>query len=255
MVTEYEEFVEKFKPKLTTDDCYTPDAVYAAVRDWAVAEYGLGGREVVRPFWPGADYESFDYLDGCVVIDNPPFSILAKIKAFYNERRIDYFLLAPHLTLFSGGGRSGERFIVTDAVITYENGAKVNTSFITNLDAHFIRTAPELKQAVEATSEESKKKKKRQKYIYPDEVISAALLGKISSVDFKLDRRDCAFVRSLDSQRKEKKEIFGSGFLLSQSKAAELRAAELRAVELRAVDDAAEWALSETEKAIISKLG
>lgn len=27
----YEEFVEKFKPKLTTDDCYTPAKVYDAV--------------------------------------------------------------------------------------------------------------------------------------------------------------------------------------------------------------------------------
>lgn len=34
---EYTEFVDKFKPKLTTDDCYTPPLVYDAVRDWAVA--------------------------------------------------------------------------------------------------------------------------------------------------------------------------------------------------------------------------
>ena len=31
----YEEFVEKFKPKKTTDDCYTPPGIYAVVRDWA----------------------------------------------------------------------------------------------------------------------------------------------------------------------------------------------------------------------------
>lgn len=36
----YEEFVDKFKPKLTTDDCYTPPAVYEAVADWAASEYG-----------------------------------------------------------------------------------------------------------------------------------------------------------------------------------------------------------------------
>ena len=28
---DYEGFVEKFKPKKTTDDCYTPPAVYEAV--------------------------------------------------------------------------------------------------------------------------------------------------------------------------------------------------------------------------------
>ena len=68
---EYREFVDKFKPKLTTDDCYTPESVYAAVRDWAVEYYRLEGREVVRPFWPGGDYENHDYPAGCVVIDNP----------------------------------------------------------------------------------------------------------------------------------------------------------------------------------------
>lgn len=35
----YEEFVDKFKPKLTTDDCYTPPEVYDVVASWAVKEY------------------------------------------------------------------------------------------------------------------------------------------------------------------------------------------------------------------------
>ncbi len=33
---EYETFVEKFVPKKTTDECYTPALVYEAVRGWAV---------------------------------------------------------------------------------------------------------------------------------------------------------------------------------------------------------------------------
>ena len=37
----YDEFVEKFKPKKTTDDCYTPPLVYDAVRDWACEKYGI----------------------------------------------------------------------------------------------------------------------------------------------------------------------------------------------------------------------
>lgn len=32
----YEEFVEKFKPKSTTDDCYTPPEVYKLIKDWVV---------------------------------------------------------------------------------------------------------------------------------------------------------------------------------------------------------------------------
>lgn len=35
---EYEAFVEKFKPKLTTDDCYTPDNIYEAVASWVAEE-------------------------------------------------------------------------------------------------------------------------------------------------------------------------------------------------------------------------
>ncbi len=41
----YEEFVDKFKPKLTTDDCYTPQLVYQAVKDWAVKELDWGGAD------------------------------------------------------------------------------------------------------------------------------------------------------------------------------------------------------------------
>ena len=49
----YEQFVDKFKPKLTTDDCYTPPEVYDVVARWAVKEYGWEDREIVRPFYPG----------------------------------------------------------------------------------------------------------------------------------------------------------------------------------------------------------
>ena len=260
----YKSFVDKFKPKLTTDDCYTPDSVYKAVKGWAIKEYRLDGREIVRPFWPGASYEDFDYPNGCVVIDNPPFSILSKIKGFYKERGIDYFLFAPHLTLFSPGEKNGERFIVTNASVIYENGAKVNTSFVTNLEASLIRTAPELKQTIEVASKENEKTKKLPKYKYPHTVISSALLGKISSVNFKMGIHDCAFVRTLDSQRKMKKSIYGAGFFISHGKAAELRAAELRAAELRAAElraaelqdreDEIEFELSEREIEIINNL-
>lgn len=70
---EYQGFIDKFKPKKTTDDCYTPKPVYDAVRDWVVARYGLEGRPIVRPFYPGGDYAAMQYPTGCVVIDNPRF--------------------------------------------------------------------------------------------------------------------------------------------------------------------------------------
>jgi hypothetical protein len=52
---EYQAFVDKFKPKKTTDDCYTPPYIYDAVLKWATKEYQLQGRTVVRPFYPGGD--------------------------------------------------------------------------------------------------------------------------------------------------------------------------------------------------------
>ncbi|MGN0853431.1 MAG: hypothetical protein ACI4Q3_08660 [Kiritimatiellia bacterium] len=83
----YAEFVEKFKPKLTTDDCNTPPLVYEAVLGWCREKYAIpADAPIVRPFYPGGDYERFDYPEGCYVIDNPPFSILAQIVRFYNAR-------------------------------------------------------------------------------------------------------------------------------------------------------------------------
>ena len=38
---EYRAFVDKFKHKKTTDDCYTPPAVYEAIKGWACREYGI----------------------------------------------------------------------------------------------------------------------------------------------------------------------------------------------------------------------
>lgn len=45
----YNEFVEKFKPKKTTDDCYTPPKVYEVVKSYAVEEYGLENKKIMRP--------------------------------------------------------------------------------------------------------------------------------------------------------------------------------------------------------------
>lgn len=50
---EYAAFVEKYKPKKTTDDCYTPDAVYEAVAAWVEKEYGVSRDSMVRPFLAG----------------------------------------------------------------------------------------------------------------------------------------------------------------------------------------------------------
>ena len=107
MDQEYEQFVEKFKPKRTTDDCFTPPNIYETVLMWVVQEYDIDPHKVVRPFWPGGSYETQDYPEGCTVVDNPPFSIITKIARTYMKAGIPFFLFAPYLTNFqirAGGG-------------------------------------------------------------------------------------------------------------------------------------------------------
>lgn len=45
---EYQAFVDKFKPKRTTDDCITPDNVYEAVLAWVCAV--VEGRDALNDF-------------------------------------------------------------------------------------------------------------------------------------------------------------------------------------------------------------
>lgn len=131
----YDEFVAKFskpRPK-STDECYTPPEVYDAVKAWATKEYHLEGRPIIRPFWPDTDYRKWDaYPDGCVVIDNPPFSCITQVVRDYRLHGIDFFLFAPALTLFSVDAGAA-KYVVCNATVTYENGAVVKTGFVTNL--------------------------------------------------------------------------------------------------------------------------
>ena len=252
---EYDAFVEKFKPKKTTDDCYTPPYIYDTVRYWAAKEYGLQGRTIVRPFYPGGDYENHEYPEGCVVLDNPPFSILAKIIRFYNERRIDYFLFAPALTVLSST-KTEANAIITDSEIIYENGAKVRTAFVTNLGEFRIHVSAELHDLIEVAQDEAMKENRvtLPKYCYPDCVLTAATIQKIAKYgqSLKIRPEDCHFIRSIDSQKATGKTVFGGGMLLSEKAAAEKAAAEKAAAEKAA---AIRWSLSDRELAIVSALG
>ena len=240
---EYQEFLDKFKLKKTTDDCYTPDNIYAVVKKWAVNEYGLQGRRIVRPFYPGGDYQNEEYKPGDVVIDNPPFSILSEIYSFYKEKKIDYFLFAPRLTIFSSSLMNA---VIIDGVVTYENGAKVATSFGTNLGEYKIMTAPDLDAEIRRVNAENERKlhKELPKYSYPVNVATSQNLKQCSRYGQKLAFRaeDVQHIRALDSQKKAGKAIYGAGFLLSEKAAAEKAAAM-------------QWELSEREKEIIKGLG
>ena len=253
--SDYDAFVEKFKTKKTTDDCYTPPNVYEAVAEWVANEYKVDRGDFVRPFYPGGDYERYDYPQGCVVVDNPPFSILSAIVRFYLARRIGFFLFAPTLTLFSHTCVDYCCAIGVGAQVVYENGAEVNTSFLTNLDAPGIRTAPSLYSAVDAENTKNLRTMKKQlpKYQYPAHVITGARLAYLCKygLDFRANAGEIFRVSELDAQKALGKRIFGYGFLLSDMKAAEKAKAEANA---EAKAEAKVWALSEREQRIIKKL-
>lgn len=237
---EYRDFVEKFKPKKTTDDCYTPQPVFDAVADWVANEYGFDRTQFVRPFWPDGDYERADYPDSCVVVDNPPFSILSEIVRFFEAENIRFFLFAPALTLFSIA-RGCCTYYPCGVSVTYANGAVVPTSFVSNLDAMRIRCCPQLFQAVKAANDVGRVSQSLPSFVYPSEIITAALAQKWTSygVALNIPKKDSCFVRGLDVQRKHGKNIFGGGFLLSSLAAAERAAAERAASERAAAERAA----------------
>lgn len=250
---EYEEFVDKFKPKLTTDDCYTPKEVYDVVLDFVKENCKIEGLEILRPFYPGGDYENFDYPENSVVVDNPPFSIISKIIRFYNERGIKYFLFAPHLTLF--GSNQDYTCIIAEAMVIYENGAKVKTAFVSNLfgDKKIIGS-PELYQRLKAINDE--KKADRPCYQYPHNVVTVSSFSKIVAygIYIEIDKKDVVFCSRLDHQKEFKKKIYGDGFLISKKAAAKIAAAEKAAAEKGAEKKVIYWELSEREKDIINKL-
>lgn len=179
-LTDYESFTEKFKPKKTTDDCYTPKPVMDAVVNYVNKNVSpLEGRNIMRPFWPGADYTTAKYPKGCIVIDNPPFSILSQILDFYRLNDIDFFLFCNGLT--STNLLHKRKDIAVHLIgesITFENGASVNCAFVTNIRPHKERIvlAGELSGAIYELRED--KRKNIIKWVDNPQLVSAAKLQK-----------------------------------------------------------------------------
>ena len=244
---EYQAFLDKFVPKKTTDDCYTPDLVYEAVAQWVANEYHVAPRHFVRPFYPGGDYQREQYLPDAIVVDNPPFSILSEIIKFYVENGIRFFLFAPTLTLFSSSSSLVTALPVA-ASVTYENKANVNTSFVTNLEDPSIRlrSVPSLYRAVKEANDRNLEEQRRElpKYAYPDNVVTSAFVARLSryGIDFSVSRAESVSIDALDAQKEQGRAIYGKGYLVSERAAAE-RAAAIR------------FALSPREREIVAQLG
>lgn len=251
---EYQAFVDKFKPKKTTDDCYTPVEVYEVVKAWVFRHYALrDGTQVIRPFWPGADYKRVDYPAGCLVLDNPPFSRLAEIEKYYLARKIDFFLFALGTSMYRP--LDGLHYVHADAGIIYQNGAKVPTGFVTTLGSNLIETAPDLCEAIKTANK--KETKTLPKYAYPMELVTAARMNWLAKhgVRYTVKAAEARFVRKLDNHTG--KSVFGGGYLISADAAAERAAAECAAAECAAAERPAakRITLSEREKKIVEELG
>ena len=269
---EYQEFLEKFKLKKTTDDCYTPAPVYDAVARYVEETYGLSRENFVRPFYPGGDYQREKYPEGCVVVDNPPFSIMSEILRFYDSRGIRFFLFAPTLTLFSSASASACTALPCTVAVIYENGASVNTSFLTNLEPKGIRfrSAPKLHAMVQEGVDEFTKTLKKQlpKYSYPPQIITSPWVGRLSAlgIDFSVPVAESEGISGLDSQKAAGKAIFGKGYIVSDAITAEREKAEREKAEREKAErekaerekaereKAERWTLSERELAIIERL-
>lgn len=200
---DYDGFVEKFKPKKTTDDCYTPAAVVKYVNDYVTP---LDGVQVVRPFWPGGDYENHDYPEGCIVIDNPPFSIFTKIRRFYQLNNINYFLFGPGLTMFQSHF-GGECFHIIGDSVKFENGALVNCSFVTNIgNGDRIVLAGALEEML---AEIQGSKDTRRALGYPKGVVSSAFIKKyvVKGEQFAIKDSDAYVV-------KDKNKPFGGAYVI-----------------------------------------
>ena len=249
-LNDYEGFLEKFEAKRTTDDCYTPREIYDAVLGWLRAEgYVEEWQQVLRPFYPGGDYQSESYPPGSVVVDNPPFSIYAQIVHWYIANGVPFFLFGPQLTLVVSN--CDVCYLPINANITYANGAKVATGFVTNLIKGVrLWTCPSLRKAIDDVTPPPTIIPQN---TYPDNLITTATMGKIATryVDLKIASGDCYEVGNVTALAAKKKGLFGRGFLLADRAAAD-RAAADRAAADRAAGTTIQ--LSEEEQKIIETL-
>lgn len=251
---EYFNWLSKFESKYGTDECFTPPAVYDVVLDYVNNHIiSLDGLSVVRPFYPNGDYqkEAENYDDNTIVIDNPPFSILAKIIDYYVANNIKFFLFAPALTVFSPMRKNDCTAIIAPTEITYANGAVVNTAFVTNtLDGVRAITAPQLYKSLQDL--ENKEKRKLPKYCYPKNVLMVNELQKLckAGIEFSIRVSESVWIDSLDSQKPYKKELFGGGFLINNEKSKELQDKLNNANKETFV-----WELSQRELDMVGRLG
>lgn len=206
----YIEWLKKFERVNGSDECYTPPAVYDAVLRYCFDRYDIADKEVIRPFYPNGDFTKEEYANK-VVIDNPPFSLLSQIVRFYQNRGIPFFLFCDARTAL-GLCRLGTTAIFVGAQVTYDNGAVINTAFITNMEPDVLaRGDCELSNAIAAVN--INKAKPQKKYVYDERIM-------IFSEFQMMIKGDCSFeVRRDEGIQSEFSELYGGVLVLTKAKA------------------------------------
>lgn len=239
----YKKFVEKFQPKKTTDDCYTPPAVYDAVCNYLEEEYHLNRADFVRPFVPGGNYKAYKYPKNSVVVDNPPFSIMAEIVSFYKSHEIPFFLFCQSQTSFNHCVKSC--VMCACVPVVYDNGASVLTSFLSGLPKDrglLAKSAPRLYALIMEAQNEKENFRLNNKY--DPHVMIFSHLGTLSrfGVSFQIPEGSAVYRKKVGDRN-----IFGGCILLSDQKEVERRKADEEA-ERRRVQKATEREKNEEDK-------
>lgn len=138
--------------------------------------------------------------------------------------------------------------MITDTRIRYENGATINTGFVTNLGTAKITVAQDLRTVL-LTTNKNRKREILPKYEYPAEVIGIQSMTSAArgGLDMEIMPEELYWLRQLDCQRTRKKGVYGAGFLAARNVAEKIQAAAAR--------ERIQWELSEREREIVRRLG
>ena len=172
---------------------------------------------------------------------------MSKIARFYEEHNIDYFLFAPHLTCLSI--RAAHSRICVGVTLTYDNGAKVNTSFVSS-KGPLIRSAPDLYRLLDEANTanvNAKKPPAKPVYTYPDNVMTSSAVALFSKYGIEYREDIGVFARAMDAQCEAGKGIFGAGYIVPEEAARKAQEAARKAQK----EKAQRWELSTRELAAL----
>jgi hypothetical protein len=160
--------------------------------------------------------------------------------------------------------------IVCGVDLIYENGARVKTSFLSNLFGDIrVMGCPELYNELKEVKAHLLKKADPLKLEYPAHVLTVSQVYKWvhSGIAIEFHKNELHHCDVLDSQKRYKTSIYGRGFLLSDKAAADKLAADKLAADKAIADKAAadkakadkeariKLTLSDREMDIIKNLG